>query len=91
MKTIILILIALSLNASSITCDMARDTYKKNYQYLKFAKDKKNYFETKWYVNKTIGSIERVMVECQLTKEQLSNANSQRDQLLKISKQIKRK
>ena len=86
MKTILILLIALSLNASSISCKMANDSYVKDFQYYQFAYNKKSKFEMKWYSTKVLNSLERLMVECPLTEEQTEEAETQQSKLIKIVK-----
>lgn len=85
-KLIISVLMALSLNASGVLCQMATDNYLKNYKYLQFAYESKSAFKIKWKAGNTLNSLERVMVECDLNATQTQEAQKQREQLLKITK-----
>ena len=85
-RILLSILMALSLNASEMLCQMATDNYLKNYKYLQFAYESKNIFKIKWKATTTLSSLERVMVECDLNAKQTLEAQKQREQLLKVLK-----
>ena len=91
MKIFILILIFISLNANEIICQMSTDRYLKSHKLLEFAYERKNVLQISWHSDNAITSLERAMVECDLTDKQMEEAQQQRKMLMKIQEALKKK
>ena len=56
---------------------------------MKFAYERKNVFDIRWHANHTVTSLERIIVECNLTAAQMKEAQDQRKVLMEVLKSIK--
>lgn len=89
-KIILLMAMVFSLSANEIICQMSTDRYLKSHKLLEFAYERKDVFQIKWHSNNAITSLERVMVECNLTDKQKEEAAQQRKVLITIQETIKK-
>jgi hypothetical protein len=89
-KILLVVLLALSLNAEGIMCLDSEDRFTKHQQLLAFASEREDYYSMKVENNLALKYIERAIASCDYYGEEKEVAAKLRSALMKLNKTLEK-
>ena len=88
-KILLVMLLALSLNASGIICQDSQERFTKHHQLMMFASEREDYYSLKVENNLALKYIERAIASCDYSGEEKEVATKLRSALIQYGKLLK--